>query len=365
MGGGKCRILYGVHGYGRGHASRALAVLPELTRRHDILILAGDEAYHQLRVDFPVVRIPTLRYYQGKRHRRSARLTIRRNLPAVADLLMGGPAYRMVLDEMRRFAPDVVISDSEAWTHRAARTLRIGRISFDHYGIMVHCRPDMALGERLIGWAESLAYRMLVCKPERVIVTAFYDGPPRREGVRVVGPILREQVLRTQPVRGEHLLAYFSNAAAHFTPGIERAMAGLDCPVKIYGPQREAAQGNLEFCPIANEPFIRDLAGCRAVFSTAGNQLISEAIHFGKPLLVMPEAALEQKLNARFVRRWRIGMRTMPRAVTADLLRQFLGRSDEFAGNIPPRRRDGLAEAVEALEEAIEDLASQRPPAPD
>ena len=38
----RLRIAYGVHGYGRGHSSRALAVLPELTKRHDVLVLAGD-----------------------------------------------------------------------------------------------------------------------------------------------------------------------------------------------------------------------------------------------------------------------------------------------------------------------------------
>jgi UDP:flavonoid glycosyltransferase YjiC (YdhE family) len=34
------RILYGVHGYGRGHAVRSLAVLSELRLRHEVLVLA-------------------------------------------------------------------------------------------------------------------------------------------------------------------------------------------------------------------------------------------------------------------------------------------------------------------------------------
>jgi len=31
-------IAYGVHGYGKGHAMRASAVLPELVRRHGVLV---------------------------------------------------------------------------------------------------------------------------------------------------------------------------------------------------------------------------------------------------------------------------------------------------------------------------------------
>lgn len=47
--GEKLRIIYGVHGYGRGHAARAQAVLPELVRHYDVLVLAGDEALDAIR----------------------------------------------------------------------------------------------------------------------------------------------------------------------------------------------------------------------------------------------------------------------------------------------------------------------------
>jgi uncharacterized protein (TIGR00661 family) len=359
--GEKRRILYGVHGYGRGHAARAQAVLPHLAARYDVRILAGDDAYDQLRGNWPVVRIPTLRYYHDERRRRSAWLTIRRNTPAALDLLLEGPIFQMVRDEIRRYRPDVVVSDSEGWTHRAARSLGIPRISFDHYGVLAHCRLEMPRWDRFVCELESWVYRRLVCRPERAIVAAFYDGEPRRGGVRTVGAILRREVRQARPTRGQHLLVYFSNAEVHFTPRVRQALQALDGPVKVYGLDREAVEGNLEFRPAGNLPFVRDLASCRAVFSTAGNQLISEAIHFGKPLLVLPEEALEQRLNARFVERWRIGMRTQPSQVSAELLRDFLDRADEFAANIPARRRDGLAETLDALDQAIDELAADTP----
>ena len=357
QGGPKRRILYGVHGYGRGHAARAQAILPELTNRYEVLVLAGDDAYDQLHEEYPVVRIPVLRFYHGKRRRRSLRLTFKRNVPAMLDMLMEGPIFQMVRRVMEGFAPDVVLSDSEGWTHRAARSLGIPRVSFDHYGILVHCHLDMPLLDRLIAWQESFAYKALVCKPDRNIAAAFYDGKPRSDSVRVVGAILRQEVRRVEPTDGDHLLVYFSNASVHFTPRVEQALTALDCPVKIYGLDRTDAQANLEFCPPGNLPFIEDLANCRAVFSTAGNQLISEAIHFGKPLLVLPEESLEQRLNAQYVQRWRIGMEARPKDVSADLLRRFLNHREEFAGNVRQRRRDGLAEAMEAIRQAVDELA--------
>ncbi|KKK91576.1 hypothetical protein LCGC14_2711580, partial [marine sediment metagenome] len=80
------RIAYGIHGYGRGHATRALAVLPELSARHELLILAGGDAFNALHEHYPVVRIPTFRYHLGKGGKISACRTLIRTAPKVMDL---------------------------------------------------------------------------------------------------------------------------------------------------------------------------------------------------------------------------------------------------------------------------------------
>jgi uncharacterized protein (TIGR00661 family) len=357
----KLRVLYGVHGYGRGHAARALAVLPELTRQYDVRILAGDDAYDQLSREYDVLRIPVLRYYQGRDgKKRSPWRTIVRNTPAVLDLQLQGPISYLVEDEMRRFAPDVLVSDSEGWTHRAAKRLGIPRVSFDHYGILVHCALPMSRWDRATLRLESIAYRRLVADPDRVIVAAFFPGRPKRPGVRVVGPILRDMVRDITPTRGEHLLVYFTNAREHYTPTVEQALAAGGVPVKVYGPPRDDRDGNIQYCPISNEQFVRDLASCRGVFSTSGNQLISEAIHLGKPILTVPEEALEQRLNANFVRDWGIGMQTTKTEISPELLQRFLAREQDFLPNFAAHQHHGRSDAVDALRDAIEELAGQR-----
>jgi uncharacterized protein (TIGR00661 family) len=186
---------------------------------------------------------------------------------------------------------------------------------------------------------------------------AFYSGKPLEPGVRPVGPILRAEAREITPTRGEHVLVYFTNAPAHFTDDVEQALKGIDRPVKVYHPTRRGTEGNVEFHAPANRPFLEDLASARAVVATAGNQLISEAIHFGKPLLLEPEEALEQKINAWFIERWKLGMHVPAGQMKATTLREFLSRTDEFAGNFAPRQRDGYAQAVAALDEAIAELS--------
>ncbi len=351
------RIAYGIHGYGRGHASRALAVLPELTRRHELLILAGGDAYDALAGEYDVVRIPVLRYVMARGGRRSTRRTLAGAVPSVRGLVFDGPGMRLVRRAMQEFGADVAMSDSEAWTHRAARKLSIPRISFDHYGVLAYCDWPMTAAQRIVRWAEGRVYRWLMGgEPERIVVVSFYAPPPRRDGVRVVGPVLREAVRNAQPVRGDYLLAYFSNGQYHFTPRVEGALASADCPVVIYGVGREGAAGNLDFRPASNTRFIEDLARCRAVFATAGNQLISEAMHFRKPLLLLPEDSLEQRLNVAAIERMRIGMGTSRKRISAEQVRKFLACEPEFAANIPAAV-DGSGQAVEAIEQYAAELA--------
>lgn len=354
------RICYGVHGYGRGHATRSLAVLSELHGRHELLILAGGEAHAAIWPTFPVLRIPTLGYYYGRNATRSNWQTFRRNAPAVLDLLLRGPVMQSVLEALRDFRPDVVISDAEAWTHRAARQLKIPRIGFDHFGVMAYCRPRLPWVDRLISRRDVLVYKGLMGEPQRVIVSSFFDAPAARLGVCVVGPMLRDDVLRVTPSRGTYLLAYFNNGAHQFTPAVEAALRGLDCRVLVYGTPRQGTQGNLEFRSPSNLPFIEDLAGCRAVLSTAGNQLVGEAMHLGKPLLVVPEDCVEQRLNARELERMGIGLRTCWRRLNTGLIESFLSRQAEFESAIVRQRRDGRAEALAAIERFIAELAGRR-----
>lgn len=351
------RIAYGVHGYGRGHSSRALAVLGKLMSRHEVLILAGGDAWRALKDDYPVVRIPVFKYTLGRSGKIAPLKTILYSVPKVMDLALRGPALELVTDVLTDFAPDVVMSDSEPWTHGAANNLRLPRISFDHFGVLVWCDWPMSGADKVRCRMEGLIYRRMMSGPaDRTVIVSFYAPPPRREGVRVIGPVLRDLVARTVPADGDYLMVYFSNGHIHFTPQVESALKELDCSAIVYGTGREGDDGNLEFRPPSNTRFVEDLAGCRAVFSTAGNQLISEAMYFRKPLLVLPEDSLEQRLSAAAIETMEIGMRTHRDTVTADQLREFLAGRDRFAANIPDTPADGQSRAVAAIEEYAREL---------
>jgi uncharacterized protein (TIGR00661 family) len=352
------RIVYGVHGYGRGHATRALAILPELSRNHQVLILAGGDAHAAIHGDFQVHRIPTLGFAYGPgTGKRSNFHTFRRNFSAIMDLKLRGPVFEMVQNVMEEFEPDIVISDAEAWTHHVAQHLRIPRISVDHIGIMAYCKPRIEWHDRIEAQFDTIVYRMLMGRPERIIVSSFYDAPARRAGVRVVPTLVRAAVHDLTPSWGEHLLVYFNRGKDQFNKRIYKTLHEAGCPVRVYGGNREGQDGNLTFLPPSNLPFLEDLASCRGVISTAGNQLMGETIYLGKPVLVIPERCVEQRLNAAGVVRLGIGMRTTRGKFKPRVIKEFLARTDEFRANMKNHVRDGLRETLSALEEFMRELA--------
>ncbi len=358
------RIVYGVFGYGRGHATRAASVLPELCGRHEVQVLAGGDAYDQLSPGYPVVRIPTMAYGYGPDGRTRSFLTLRRNFWHVLEMVFRGPEYQAVRTAMRDFRPDVVISDAEPWTHRVARDLGVPRIGFDHFGILVYCKPHIPLGDRIRSRRDVFVYRWLMGRPERIIVSSFYHAKPRWPSVRVIGPLLRDVVLQARPTRGEHLLVYFNKGHYQFTPHVEQALRALDRPARIYGTPRRGRDGLLDFRSLSDVPFVEDMASARAIVSTAGNQLVGEAVYLGKPMLVVPEHSVEQRLNAAALERRGFGRQVRHQHLNVAVLREFLDQEEMYLHNIRRSVRDGRRQALAALEQFIGELTGAPAAAP-
>lgn len=359
------RIAYGVMGYGRGHAMRTMSVLPALMAEHEVTVFAGGDAFDVLAPLYPTVRIPTIGYRYNDRGGHSLLRTLSGNLAPMADLLVGGSGMTAVEEAMRSRGIDLVISDSEAWTHRAAAHLRIPRISFDHVGIIAWCRPHFPPELWLAGQRDALGYRSLMGEPERVLISSFYPAEPYREDARIVGPMLREIVKAQTPTSGDYLLVYFNKGAHQYRAHVDRTLRLLDMPVKVYGTPWQGVSENLEFCAPSNDGFVRDMAGCRAVLSTAGNQLIGEALHLGKPVLAVPEDAFEQRLNAHMIERMGVGMRVEAAHLTPSHVDRFLARADGFAARCADYAGDGRDEAIATLQRFIGELrqgqSSRRP----
>ena len=80
--------------------------------------------------------MPCLRLVYAKSGKRSFTQSVKSSLPIFGDALAKGQHFKATQDLLREVDPDVVIVDSEIFTQRAAASLGIPVMSFDHYGVL-------------------------------------------------------------------------------------------------------------------------------------------------------------------------------------------------------------------------------------
>jgi uncharacterized protein (TIGR00661 family) len=172
----------------------------------------------------------------------------------------------------------------------------------------------------------------------------------------VIGPLLRDAVYAAKPKQGDYLMAYFNKGVHQYSDRVEAELRKLAMPVRVYGTGRAGGVDQLEYRPPSIEGFIEDLAGARAVLATAGHQLISEALHFGKPLYLLPEDCFEQRLNAYMVQRMGVGVRGDLASLSADRLEDFFANVDGYGRRAQANKSDGRVQAQAALRRFLVEL---------
>ncbi|MBI3832090.1 MAG: teichoic acid biosynthesis protein [Planctomycetes bacterium] len=348
------RIFYSMAGEGRGHATRVRVVVEALRAEHELTLFAPGHAFEVLEplyrhTPVRVVPIPGLLFAYNKRRQVDFLRTTTRSLGFAWRL----PALRArITEEIRRDPPDLAIVDFEPALPRAARACGVPFISFDHQHFLVY--NDLSSLPRWLRRQAAfmgLAVRCMYRGQAASIVSSFYQPRLKRgcEHVRQIGVLLRDEILRAVPSRQGHLAAYFRRFS------IGRELAALKAgargrEVRIYGLGERPAEGPLRFMPMDEPRLIADLASCEGLVTTAGNQLVGEALYLGKPVLALPEPKnYEQYINAHFLGEsgagaWAEMERIEPSAVDA-----FVGRLDEFRARIDRNLVSGNRAALEAI----------------
>lgn len=346
------RIFYSVAGEGRGHATRVRTVVEELRHEHDIVLLAPHVAYeflndvYQDSREVQVRQIPGLQFcYKNRRVNYCS--SIWQSLPYLRGLsTLVNSMERMLIEEQ----PDLIITDFEPALPRAARRLGLPFISFDHQHFLT--TYDLSsLSWPLWMKAQSIGVTidLFYTGQRETIVSSFFSAPlrPGRENVTSVGVMLRRELQHVNPSDEGHLLVYLRRFAP---PRLMEALRRCGREVLIYGLGELPRDGNLRYFEVSESGFLEDLINCHALISSAGNQLVGEALGLRKPVLALPEEGnFEQSVNAHFLDQTGYGQSGDPDTFTDEHLNQFLDQVPEFCERIDPQSVIGNAEALAAI----------------
>jgi len=363
------RIVYALSGQGRGHTSRVMAVSDELRERgHEIVFCCGGTARDILEAEGEsVIPVPPLRQ------------VIDGNEVQILDTIRNNWEYvvrceRIVTDLTDAFAdvaPDLVVTDFEAFSHRAAARLDVPVVSFNHQQIVTETRYRLPLKYRFDAALTTAAIRFIApTRPRQVLITSFFFPPLKNPSkTRLVPPIIRPGVQSLTPTRGDHILVYYNSTDG--TEHVLQTLREVDTPFIVYNfeaPSDAAHYENVVFKEPCIDEFLRDLASSRSVISTAGFTLTSEALFLGKPLLVVPNRGIfEQTINALFLQRDGLGAAVLDRPLTSGDIYDFMDRQKSYENRLLGRNACGNKEAIAWIEGVLSSNSPhsyQRPAAP-
>ncbi|MEZ4252984.1 MAG: glycosyltransferase family protein [Polyangiales bacterium] len=330
------RVAYFVHGRGRGHASRARAVLPRLRADgHDVQVLTGGQALELLGDE------PTLR-------------AIRACVPGpgLARVWTARLAHDLgVLASMR---PDVVVSDGDGPSIHAALALRLPRLAVGHGLLFGHTTLPSSL-PRTARWREAVNAASSSWPAARRVVVHFAPAEARTLGTVVARPDLAPNLAHTG--EGRFVLAYFRDGNGERWL---RALVARGHRVVAFG--RESMPDGVERRDPSHAAFAEALTRCTAVVGSAGNHLPAECALLGVPMLALHrEGDPEHAMNAALVAHAGIGLAGAIEAPTAPLL-EALERF-RVAPRVMAREMSTASEAVAAeVMRAVSARDSRRAP---
>jgi uncharacterized protein (TIGR00661 family) len=327
-------IFYSLAGEGRGHATRVRSIVEELRHVHDIHIFTSNQAFDLLRpiyrgTEIKVRKIPGFAFSYDKNGKLDYLQTFIEGLKTLAEF----PKYiRYFQDKMNRHKPDLVITDFEPILPRAALRCDIPYISIDHQHFLTHY--DLShLPARLKGTVEMMSsvVRLFYSDQRRTVISSFYFPPLKakvgQERVDQVGVLLRPEIRYARPILGSHYTIYLRrNVPEEFL----QLLQNWDRPIHLFGLGARPRRGKMEFRKIDAMDFANSLITCKGLVSTAGNQLLGEALYLQKRILVFPEPGNEeQEVNGHFLNRTGAGLSTAQDSITLQLLRSFDARPQD------------------------------------
>lgn len=340
-------------GEGRGHAARVRTMVEALRGRHELVLLASDDALGFLSEiyagsEVEVREFRGLRFAYDKRQRVHWPKTLAGGLGYLKGLRTRTAA---LADTLRRDGCELLITDYDPGGPRAAQRAGIPYVALDHqslftFGDLSFLPAYLRMRASVMGRFGKLYYRRQV----HTISSSFFHPEPKRgvRNVTFVGTLLRPALLAAPTSEGEHLVAY---CRRDMPACVLETLRSAGREVRVYGLGEKPDDHDLRYRPISEAGFLDDLATCHGVVASAGNQLIGECLYLGKPILALPELGQhEQAINGVLLERMGGGRACRPDRLTRPILDQFLAERDRFRGAIDRQFAHGLPAAEAALE---------------
>lgn len=349
------KILYGVCGEGRGHASRSRILIQYLEQQdHEVRIVAGGKAYRMLSEVFDnVLQIESPQgFYKGNQVR--ILYTI---LHTMYQTVVRTPfSFLKIKRLIGEFIPDILITDAEPMSHFAARLSGIKRISIDNPTALLYRTYQKKIREYPAWLFLFFALKLSLFGADRYIIYDFSDEQIQNPSVMFLKPLIQPGIRAQTPRKGDHVFVYQTSPS--FTT-LFNALKRCKETFLIYGFNKDETDGNLIFKRFNENEFYKDISTSKAVIINGGFTVLSEALYLKKPVFSLPiRHQFEQVFNARCVVNLGVGVSQV--RFSEDGLRDFLSNLDSFSEKLRNYDVGNQEDVLARIEQTIQNMCKQQ-----
>ena len=346
---GKKRIFYSVCGEGMGHAIRSSVILEHLTKKYDVYIFSSERAYEFLASKFDnVFEIGGFNTVYENNVVRTKK-TFFKALKANPTNLKEG--YNVLYKECKRIKPNIIISDFENYSSMLSKIMNIPLISLDNIHMLTQCEYDYPPNHRADMLTAKAVTKSYILRPKRHIITSFFYPPLKHPKMTALyPPVLREEIMKLEPVEGEHVLVY---QTAESSINLMEELKKLDYKFIVYGFNKDEVDENLTYRSFNEEQIFEDMRTARAIIVNGGFTMISEAIYLKKPIYSTPaHKNFEQILNGFYVEK--LGFGEYHDKLDVKKIESFLANLDKYQENLNKVEAWDNTEILKDLDLSIE-----------
>jgi len=293
-------------------------------------------------VDVSIIQGLGLAYEQGRFH-------MARSVASLARTALAAPANLSAFEAVRRFAPELAISDFETLTWAYAHWARIPLLGLDNLGALHRCRPEepMHLQPNFLLARAATKAKLMGCW--HYLVSSFSYPEVRKPRTTLIPPILRPEILAARREPGDQILVYQSV----WSKALVEALHTLPETFIAYGADRDDVDGNIQFQRFDGQGFVEHLRTARAVIAGGGFSLMTECLHLGVPMLAVPlDGHVEQEINARHLAEQGYGHQSG--RLDIDTLEAFLADLPQLDAQLANYPRQDNTVALDAVDELVE-----------
>lgn len=324
------KIFYGLSGEGLGHASRTLSVIDAMPDVEFHVFTYGKAYDYFLRLGYPCLhRIKGLMF--SYKHGNVDYLDLAKRALSFYHRELPLNIHE-IQHQARLIEPDLYVTDFEPSVPRAAKGLGGKLVSVDNQHRFAYWDGiRLPLGLRIYGWICGAAAKLMVPNPDHTVISTFHWDKikVRRPNVTLTNGLLRKSIEEEAPSDDNYVLVYLRDSVAD---KVLKAIEYLPYKFVVFGaPLASIRVGkmmeekpNFTFLPLS-PVFTKYLAHCTCVISTAGNQLLTEARYYRKPVLAIPEPRqYEQDINAHYASYVNMGRRLTMNGLNAKKVDDFI-----------------------------------------